>query len=417
MIRKMKRSIEPSLMHLFRYFASAAMAYFAILWAYAVVTTSWKWQTQVHFFGSFIFYLLLLVYLSWPWLEHRLKSYYLPLGLALATLYPVLSSFFSQLTPGQNDLFNIISRSWLWAPVLLVPLVLIAWQYTFRSVLAFSIFTNLPELVVLLLVVNEITFETMPLVGVPFIRAFAFSMVGRIVNNLVDTQRAQRSKLIQANVRLGQYANMLEQLATSRERNRLASELHDTLAHTLSGLAVNLEAVKIVVAPGDVGAQEMLDQALKTTRTGLDETRRALKALRAGPLEDLGLRLALKSLVESAAGRAGIPVEFDYPRLAPTLPVDVEQNLYRITQEALENIVRHAKASRAAVRLESANGGVKLTVRDDGSGFDSTALGSENRFGLSNLRERAAALGGQIRVTSQPGCGTEIIFTWESEHD
>jgi signal transduction histidine kinase len=417
MIKPMKRPIEPALMYLFRYFCAIASVYFAILWLYAVISAGWMWQAQLQFFSSFIFYLLLLGYLSWTWLENHLKRFFLPFGLAIATVYPVLSSSISQFIQAENELLMIISRSWLWMPVLLIPLVLIAWQYSFQSVLVFIIFTNLPELIVLLLVVDKLTFETMPLVSVPFIRAFAFGMVGHIVNNLVDTQRAQRRRLIQANVRLGQYTNTLEQLATSRERNRLASELHDTLAHTLSGLAVNLEAIKTVVPPAELEAQEMLDRALYTTRTGLDETRRALKALRAGPLEDLGLSLAMQMLVNGAAERANISVTFDCPQPAPALPVDVEQNLYRITQEALENIVRHANASHAMVKLAGAGGGVKLTICDDGSGFDPSKSGSDNRFGLRGLRERASLLGGRLDVTSQPGNGTEICFIWEPEHD
>lgn len=416
MINPMKRPTEPALMYLFRYFCAIAAGYFAILWVFTLISTGW--QAQMAFLTSFAFYLLLLAYLSWPWLERHLKWLYLPVGLGLASVYPVFSSFISQVVFTQGGILGIIGRSWLWTPVLLIPLVLIAWQYNFRSVLAFTIFTNLPELLVLLREVDQLTFETISLVSVPFIRAFAFGMVGHIVINLVETQRAQRRRLIQTNLRLGQYANTLEQLATSRERNRLASELHDTLAHTLSGLAVNLEAIKTVVPPSEAGAQEMLDRALDTTRTGLDETRRALKALRAGPLEDLGLRLALQTLVESAAGRANIPVTFECPQPSPVLPLDVEQDLYRITQEALENIVRHANAAHAEVKLEKRDhNGVKLTIHDDGSGFDTTQSGSENRFGLRGLRERASRLGGQLEVTSQPGQGTEICLIWEPEHD
>lgn len=417
MINRMKRQTEPTLMYMFRYFCGVAVVYFAILWLYAIISTGWLWKTQVQFWSSFTFYGLLLGYLSWHWLEHRLRNLYLPIGLALATIFPVASSLFSQLAPGQNEILNVISRSWLWLPVLFVPLVLIAWQYNFRSVMVFIIFTNLPDLIVLLAVVDKITFETLTLVGVPVIRAFSFGMVGHIVNNLVETQHAQRRKLIQANVRLGQYANTLEQLATSRERNRLATELHDTLAHTLSGLAVNLEAIKTVVAPNNAEAQDMLDRALLTTRTGLDETRRALKALRAGPLEDLGLCLALQSLAENAAGRTGIQVTFECLQPLPDLPVDVEQNIYRIVQEALENIVRHANASHADVCLESDAAGITLTVRDDGAGFNAAAPGSENRFGLRGMRERAEILGGRLTLTSQPGQGTVIHFRWEPEYD
>ena len=86
---------------------------------------------------------------------------------------------------------------------------------------------------------DKFSYETLPLIGVPFIRAFAFGTVGYIVNILIETQRMQNQKLIQTNLRLNQYVNTLEQLATNRERNRLAAELHDTLAHTLSGLSIN----------------------------------------------------------------------------------------------------------------------------------------------------------------------------------
>jgi len=416
MMEWMSRSIERALIYIFRYFCSVASAYFAILWVFAVVSTGWVWQTQLQFGFSFIFYLLLMAYLSWSWLENHMKGFHLPVGLALATIYPVTASALGQLASGSN-MFEIISRSWLWLPVLFVPLVLIAWQYSFRAVMLFTIFTNLSELIVLLLVVEKITFETIPLLGMPFFQAFAFGMVGYIVINLMDTQRAQRRKLIQANLRMSQYTNTLEQLATSRERNRLASELHDTLAHTLSGLSINLEAIKTVVAPEDTEAQAMLDRALHTTRNGLDETRRALKALRAGPLEDLGLRLALKSLIENAAGRASISTEFDFPQTPPTLPVDVEQNIYRITQEALENVTRHADASCIAVRLENTGNGIILTIRDNGRGFDPSMPDRENRFGLRGLHERASFSGGLLQVNSQPGQGTEIRFIWEREND
>ena len=136
----MKRQTEPTLMYMFRYFCGVAVAYFAILWIYAIISTGWLWKTQIQFWSSFTFYGLLLGYLSWRWLERRLRNLYLPMGLALAAIFPVVSSLFSQLGPGQNEVLNVISRSWLWLPVLFVPLVLIAWQYNFRSVMVFIIF-------------------------------------------------------------------------------------------------------------------------------------------------------------------------------------------------------------------------------------------------------------------------------------
>lgn len=413
----MTRPIEPGLLRIFRYFAVVATVYFAILWAYAMVTAGWEWALQLQFWSGFAVYLGLAGYLSWNKLQNRLKRFYLPLGLVVSTLFPVLNNLYYLLAPGQASVDLIISRSWLWLPVLLVPLVLIAWQYNLRTVIGFTIFANGLELAVLLAVVDSIDYETISLLGVPLIRAFAFGIVGYIVTQLVETQRLQREKLMLANIRLGQYASTLDQLATSRERNRLASELHDTLAHTLSGLAVNLEAVDTILNPAETEAHTMLNHALRATRVGLDETRRALKALRARPIEDLGLRLALSNMTQAASDRAGIPITFTCPEVLPALPNDVEQCLYRITQEGLENIVRHANASQAGVTLGVDENKLSLALRDDGIGFDASLKLDEDRFGLRGLRERAAASGGQLEIHSQPGQGTRIQFVWEQLND
>jgi len=417
MIKKMKRSIEPGLLRIFRYFAGVAVVYFAILWGYTLFAAGWEKSVQFQFLGNFVVYLFLYGYLTLPFMEQRLKKLFLPLGLLVASLFPVIGNFVYLLHPAQANIFTIINRSWLWLPILFVPLVLIAWQYNFKAVLVYIIFTNGLELIVLFAVLDKFTYETLPLVSVPLIRAFAFGTVGYIVNILIETQRMQNQKLIQTNLRLNQYVNTLEQLATNRERNRLAAELHDTLAHTLSGLSINLEAIKTVVQPTQVEAQNMLDHSLKTTRLGLDETRRVIKALRAGPLEDLGLKMALQNLVQAASARCSIPVSLNCPDQLPVLPMDVEQSIYRITQEGLENIVRHANATKAVVNVTVLAEKLELTIHDDGVGFDSGRALSEEKFGLRGLQERAASIGGKLVVESQPGSGTIVRFTWERFND
>ena len=413
----MNRPIEPGLLKIFKYFTSIAMAYFAILWAYAILYAGWEWSLQLQLWLNFAVYLGLAGYLAWGELEQRLKQFYLPIGLAISTLFPVLNNFVYLMAPYQANIDIIISRSWLWLPVLLVPLVLIAWQYNLKSVIGFTVFTNGLELIVLLVVVKTINFDTIALLGVPLVRAFAFGIVGYVIGNLMETQRNQQQKLVQANVRLGQYASTLDQLATSRERNRLASELHDTLAHTLSGLAITLEAIKTVLDPQQTEATEMLEHSLQATRVGLDETRRALKALRARPLEDMGLKLALEKVSQAAAERAAIPIDFIYPAELPALPTDVEQCMYRVTQEALENMIRHAGATQAAVEVRSNGGQVELIIRDNGIGFEPSDKKLEDRFGLFGLHERAKSVAGQLEVHSQPGQGTQIKFTWEKFND
>ena len=393
------------------------MVYFAILWMYTLFTVGWEQSMQFQLWGNFIVYLGLFGYLNWSFMEHRLKHYFLLIALTTAAIFPVVGNFVYLLDPHQANIYTIINRSWLWLPIMFVPLVLIAWQYNFRMVLTYIIFTNGLELIVLLAVLDAFTYETLTLVSVPFIRAFAFGTVGYIVNILIETQRMQNQKLIQTNLRLNQYASTLEQLATDRERNRLAAELHDTLAHTLSGLSINLEAIKTVVEPGQDEAQEMLDHSLQITRQGLDETRRVLKALRAGPLEDLGLKKALNNLVQVAAARRSIPISFECPETMPALPTEVEQSIYRITQEGLENIVRHASANRAEVIFKVTAQKLELMIHDDGIGFDPTHISKEEKFGLRGLHERAAMVGGSLSVDSQSGKGTVVRFAWERFND
>lgn len=372
---------------------------------------------QFQLWGNFFIYLGLFGYLNLPFFEKRFKHFFLPVGLAMAAIFPIIGNFAYLMDPNQADIYTIINRSWLWLPILFVPLVLIAWQYSFKIVLIYTIFTNGLELIVLLAVLDKLTYETISLVSVPLIRAFAFGIVGLIVNTLVRTQRKQNQKLIQTNLRLNQYVNTLEQLATNRERSRLAAELHDTLAHTLSGLSINLEAIKTVVDPAQDEAQTMLDRSLKITRSGLDETRRVLKALRAGPLEDLGLKKALLNLVEAAAMRSSIPISLDCPDQLPVLPMDVEQSIYRIVQEGLENIVRHAEASNAVVKMEVTSKKLELIILDNGIGFNPATESIDSQFGLRGLQERAAAVGGQLTVKSEQNTGTTIQFIWERFND
>lgn len=413
MIFTMKRSIEPGLLRIFRYFAAVSVVYFAILWVFNVFIAGISESFKFQLWGNFVIYLGIFIYLNMPQLEKRLKSFYLPLALTISSFFPIVGNIMYLLDPQQANIYTIINQSWLWLPILFVPLVLIAWQYNYNAVLAFTIFTNGLELIVLLAIVGRLTSENITLISVPLLRSFAFGIVGYIVNTMANTQRMQTHKLIQANFRLNQYLNTLEQLTASRERNRLAGELHDTLAHTLSGLSINLEAIKTVIPPTNTQAQEMLDHSLNITRSGLDETRRVLKALRAGPLEDMGLRKGLENLVQDASLRGSIPIDLKCPEQIPILPLEVEQSIYRITQEGLENILRHANATVADVNLSISHEELDLSIHDNGSGFILDHIQNGERFGLQGLKERAASVGGTLDVQSMPGIGTTIHFSWE----
>lgn len=151
-------------------------------------------------------------------------------------------------------------------------------------------------------------------------------------------------------------------------------------------------------------ARVILGKALAQTRSGLTETRRALHELRATPLDDLGLALAIQNLAITAAQRSGMTASVNLPEQTANLPPAIEQGVYRIAQEALTNAARHAGATQIKVTLSS-NGAVSLTVADNGRGFDVSSIDGDH-MGLQLMRERAAMMGGVLDIASTPGAGT-----------
>jgi signal transduction histidine kinase len=357
----------------------------------------------------------LLGYLYWPWLHKRLGRAYLPLALAVATAGPILEHSASVAVRLRAGIVGAASGSdvWLVFVLLFVPLVLLAWQYHFKSVVAFSLGSAALDLALGILLALRGGPPVTTVVALLFLRTVLFVVVGYLVVRLMRDQRAQREALARANAQLVQHASTLEHLAASRERNRLARELHDTLAHALSAVAVQLEAVHSIWEEDPARGRAMLEQSLATTREGLAEARRAIAALRAAPVEDVGVVLAIRSLAESAAARSGLQLELQLPAQLDGLDPAVEQVLYRIAQEALANITRHARAQSLVLRLVREGGRLELTVSDDGRGFDAAGLPAGEHFGLQGMRERAAAVGGTLDVQSWPGQGTTVRFAVE----
>jgi signal transduction histidine kinase len=178
---------------------------------------------------------------------------------------------------------------------------------------------------------------------------------------------------------------------------------------------VQLDAADCLWESSPEEAHKLLQQSLATTRDGLAETRRALQDLRSSPLEDLGLGLAVRALAESAGTRGHLTTDVQVPEIVKGLSPEVEQCIYRVAQEALENIVQHAGAHRLAIRLDMQRKRVTLTVSDDGQGFDAAAALAEDRFGLRGMRERAELVGGTLDVTSAAGRGTIVRLMLKDE--
>ncbi|HDN04505.1 MAG TPA: sensor histidine kinase [Chloroflexi bacterium] len=410
------RNKRTEVVQTFRYFTGVAMAYFAALSLFTALQTGQIVNpSQIQSYVNLAINGVLFVYLSWSWLERKLGRLYLPVGLIAATVVPLFSNLVYLASPQETAQITIV-RSWLLFPILIVPLVIIAWQYHFRYVLAFILLTSISELVILFSRLDTINFETLPILGLPLIRAFAFGMIGHIVTRLITTQRQQESQLLSANIKLSEHAVTLEQLTISRERNRLARELHDTLAHTLSGLTVNLEAIKILLGDGHAEIVERLDLALEKARTGLTDTRRALKDLRVKQVEDLGLKIALENLCLQTSSRGEFDLQLKLPEVLPDSSIQIEQAYYRIAQESLENIVKHARAKHVSLSIFLEDGCYCMHIEDDGIGFEPDQQTSPDSLGIRGMKERAAECGCQLEIEGQPGKGTQIKLITELNH-
>jgi two-component system NarL family sensor kinase len=189
------------------------------------------------------------------------------------------------------------------------------------------------------------------------------------------------------------------------ERRRLAGEIHDGISQRLISLWYRLQAAEGAAGNQELLAQE-LDAAKELTTAALDETRRAIAGLRPSVLDDLGLGPSLESLANTLTGP-----EVDLDVGPCRLPTHVEMALYRIAQEALQNVLKHAGAERVSVQLSATTGGmVRLVVEDDGCGFVPGERGpsSSVSYGMVGMRERAELVGARLNVTSIPGEGTRV---------
>jgi signal transduction histidine kinase len=326
-------------------------------------------------------------------------------SLVLSVLPLVLSHFFSFSHREYGDIGSteyIILRN---LPFLLMGLILVVTKFGFRSV---YIYSTLVIVLLILLNPNRTIFGTKglrPFGFLLFIYLCTFLIIGYFLNVLVQRLKKQNEKL-------ALYATTLEELAISRERNRMARELHDTLAHTLSALSVQLETAKAYQQIDPKTVATIIDNSLKVTRSGMKETRQALKALRASPLEDLGLIKALYQLFKEAAVQGNLQLTINFADKMPTLSNSIEQCVYRISQEAVSNVVQYANAKHLAVKLEVTKD-ILLKISDDGIGFSVLEEQVDGHYGIQGMRERANMIGGTLTILSKLNKGTQVIFKIE----
>jgi len=357
--------------------------------------------------------LVVLALVLWPIARGRLKRWFLPIVLAWLLISPMVERVVALLIFEPDILFAdsrmVLEGAGIATVWLVIPVVLAAWQYG-RQGFRWS----MGVLIAAHLLMGLLSGSTFPAFGSYVLNAGSrlvmMGIVGYVVLRLVAAQQTEHRALQAAHRQLAQRTATVEQLAESRERNRLARELHDTLAHSLSGLSVQLQALATLLTYDPLAANAQLKQAQATVRNGIQEARRAIGALRAAPLEELGLAEALRQLCRGQAARTGIQCQADIAHVDALDPL-TEQAVYRVAEAALANVEQHAGALHVQVSLRSPGPGgpLQLEVIDDGVGFDPGATPA-GRFGLSGMAERAALIGAALRVESRPGAGTRIVL-------
>jgi signal transduction histidine kinase len=302
-------------------------------------------------------------------------------------------------------------RDSLWAAVAFGWYGLVGQLFVSRSVIFPSMFLN-SELFLQLFDVPVQLFRAATAMAaaffvVRFLRAFEVERARRL-------RELQAAQLHAVQQREQLRRDLLRQIVTAQEaeRQRIARELHDETGQALTGLGLGLRAVKTMLCAENEPAARHVEELEAMAGSALDELRRVVADLRPSHLDDLGLIPALRWYTQEIEARSGVRVRLEAQ--PPPLPLRPELNtvLFRIVQEALSNVVRHAQAREAMVHLTATPEALYLTVSDDGRGFAPEPVFAPQRgrqaWGLLGMQERAALVGGELTVNSAAGRGTTI---------
>ncbi|HWQ39934.1 MAG TPA: GAF domain-containing sensor histidine kinase [Burkholderiales bacterium] len=212
-------------------------------------------------------------------------------------------------------------------------------------------------------------------------------------------------------VQMARLHEQARQAAVLEERNRIARDIHDTLAQGLTGVIVNLEAASRNLKKHNMDvALEHIEHARSLAQAGLGEARLSVRALRPDALQQADLAHALQSLTRDVQTSGTLSARFAMIGEKASLPGDVESELLRIAQEAVTNVLKHARARQVELKLSFGADAVSLTIADDGVGFNATA--HHDGFGLLGMRERAERIGARLLVGSRSGQGTRVEAVW-----
>lgn len=229
---------------------------------------------------------------------------------------------------------------------------------------------------------------------------FVVLMVGTLI-----TEYQSRQKLAMANQRLRRYSLLVEDQATLQERNRIARELHDSIGHCLTAQSIQLENVSVWFDRNQEKAKGHLETARSLSKEALASVRQSVSKLRQEPLNGLALPEAIRALLQDYEQHTKLPIQAEI-EISESVPKETAIALYRLIQESLTNITKHAHAKQVKISLQEIEERYTLTIADDGRGF--TLSTNQRGFGLTSMRERTEAVKGTFDIQSSPGAGCRI---------
>ena len=274
---------------------------------------------------------------------------------------------------------------------------------------AYASYYNADAKAVLLAIKN--TFYSLNIV------CFVFYLVLLVKNKHEEKERIRllNEKLEEANQRLRAYAIEVEQMAETRERNRLAREIHDTLGHALTGIAAGLDACIMMIDVAPEATKQQLNKIRDTARKGITDVRRSVKKLRPDDLERLPFQEALLEMTKDYSESSGMEITFDIFSWSDNLRQDQEDVIYRVLQESITNAKRHGQATKVKITIGGNEKYLLIAIADNGRGCEEVKQG----FGLKHMRERLELLHGYIHYWSDEGFIVEamIPLNREAKHD
>ena len=236
---------------------------------------------------------------------------------------------------------------------------------------------------------------------------FILYMVVLTLSQTSEKERILRlnSQLQNANRKLEEYAQEQVRMTETRERNRLAREIHDTLGHSLTGIITGIEACIMLMDIAPEATKEQLRAIAQVARNGITDVRHSVNALRPDALETLDLEAAIRKLVAESESSTGVKIDLVFPEDLQDLDQDEEDVLYRIVQESITNAIRHGNATHIDVRIEREDNDLRIRIADNGKGCEDIQSG----FGLHHMQERIDMLKGTLSYSGKDGFVIEAV--------